>query len=180
MHIVLFGIQWSGKWTQAARLRQHNSSLAYFAPWDIFRALTSQANALGDYVKEKIAAWQLIKDDIVQWLFSLYTKTLEWRRMLLDGFPRSQDQFDTLHSYLLETGESCVGIVLDLPDHIARERMLARGRPDDTPEAIDKRIAQYYASTQPLLSRFGRYYWLHTIDATMSIDDVFEAIVAII
>jgi len=180
MHIVLFGIQWSGKWTQAALLRDHYPSLAYFAPWDIFRALTSQANALGDYVKEKIAAWQLIKDDFVQWLFGLYVKTLEWRRMLLDGFPRSQDQFETLHSYLLQTGESCVGIILDLSDQQARERMLARGRGDDTPDAIDKRIAQYYASTQPILTRFGRHYPLHTIDATMSIDDVFAAIVAIV
>jgi adenylate kinase len=78
--------------------------------------------------------------------------------MLLDGFPRSQEQFDTLHSYLRRTGETCVGIVLDLPEHHARERMLARGRADDTPDAIQKRIAQYYASTKPILTLFGRHY----------------------
>jgi adenylate kinase family enzyme len=32
-----------------------------------------------------------------------------------------------------------------------RERVLKRGRPDDTPETISKRFQEYYAITEPVL-----------------------------
>ena len=47
-----------------------------------------------------------------------------------------------------------VVLALQVPDEVARSRMLARGREDDTPEVIDRRLADYHAKTKPLLEHY--------------------------
>ena len=42
-------------------------------------------------------------------------------------------------------------LLLDAPDDVLLERMLARGRADDTAEAITRRLALYHSETTPLL-----------------------------
>jgi adenylate kinase len=49
-------------------------------------------------------------------------------------------------------------------------------RSDDHPEAIEKRIEDYHVKTEPMLAFFRRINILHSVDATRSIPDVFEAI----
>ena len=58
--------------------------------------------------------------------------------------------------------------------------MMDRGREDDTPETIRQRLKEYNEKTQPLLDLFGQKYPLHTIDASLSIDEVFANIKKII
>lgn len=52
--IVLFGIQGSGKGTQAANLLREFSSYKYFEPGNVFRALNSNTNMISQYVKESM------------------------------------------------------------------------------------------------------------------------------
>ena len=47
-----------------------------------------------------------------------------------------------------------VVLALQVPDAVARERMLARGRDDDTPEVIDRRLVDYHEQTKPLLEHY--------------------------
>ena len=51
--------------------------------------------------------------------------------------------------------------------------MLARKRPDDTVEAIAKRLALYESQTRPLLDWFDERELLVTVDGMGSQDDVF-------
>jgi hypothetical protein len=48
-------------------------------------------------------------------------------------------------------------LFFQLPDEIARERLLGRARADDTPEAIYRRLALYLATIAVLPSLFIRY-----------------------
>jgi adenylate kinase len=49
-------------------------------------------------------------------------------------------------------------------------------RIDDTPEAIAKRIDQYFKETEPVLTYFRQHNWLVTIDANQKEQKVFEDI----
>jgi adenylate kinase len=50
-------------------------------------------------------------------------------------------------------------------------------REDDTPDALARRLADYYAKTEPVIDVFGRKELVVRIDATPSRDEVFETIV---
>ena len=49
-------------------------------------------------------------------------------------------------------------------------------RGDDTPEALARRLADYYAKTEPVIDVFGRKELVVRIDATPSKEEVFDAI----
>ncbi|HCB52102.1 TPA: adenylate kinase, partial [Patescibacteria group bacterium] len=49
--IILFGIQGSGKGTQADLLMGKLKNYQYFEPGNILRALKSNDNVLGDHIK---------------------------------------------------------------------------------------------------------------------------------
>jgi adenylate kinase len=74
---------------------------------------------------------------------------------LLDGFPRNIAQADWLTDLLAERGTPIDAVVvLTAPDEVLTGRMLARGRADDTPEAIRTRLDIYYSETQPLVDYY--------------------------
>ena len=50
-------------------------------------------------------------------------------------------------------------------------------RPDDTPEAIDRRLATYEAEAGPLMEKLAKLRLLVTVDATGSPDEVFERLI---
>ena len=69
---------------------------------------------------------------------------------LLDGFPRSDVQAAWLNT-ALEPGGIDLVVSLEVPDGVVIERMLARGRADDTEAAIRRRLDLYEAETAPLM-----------------------------
>ena len=46
-------------------------------------------------------------------------------------------------------------LLLEAPDEVLMERMLARGRADDTAEAISRRLELYHSETKPLLEHYA-------------------------
>ena len=53
-------------------------------------------------------------------------------------------------------------------------------RDDDKPETVQKRLDVYHEQTQPLIDYYTKAGILRTVDGTVDIDDVFEAIVDIL
>ena len=83
---------------------------------------------------------------------------------ILDGFPRTVDQIEEVDIPLDAV------VYLKLPDHnLGVNRLLERGRPDDTLEIIAMRIATYVTSTAPLIPYFKDKDLLVTVDASQSI-----------
>src|SRR3954449_12513850 len=75
---------------------------------------------------------------------------------LLDGFPRNVTQADWLTTMLEKLDKPIeVVVVLSAPDDVLLDRMLARGRADDTIEAIGRRLDIYHRETKPLIDYYN-------------------------
>ena len=173
--IVLFGIQWSGKGTQSQLLQdQYGDMISCFSSGDIFRALKSSPNAIGDYLGNRLELGQLISDEVTISLFHFYMTTIlnDGKSMLLDWYPRSLPQLVDLVQVCLQNERQVVGIYFELSREEAKKRMLWRWRPDDTLEAVDKRLDLFFEKTLPNIELFGKFFPLIRIDASPSKEEV--------
>ncbi len=55
-----------------------------------------------------------------------------------------------------------------------RERLLGRGREDDTPEVIDNRLAVNKAANLPLVDYYQKSGVLHAINGGREVNDVYH------
>jgi adenylate kinase len=96
---------------------------------------------------------------------------------LLDGFPRNLGQATALDALLLQLNQSIeLVILMALPDETLVQRMLSRGRADDTEAVIRHRLEIYRQQTAPLIDHYQQLGLLTCVDATGTVDDVSVAI----
>jgi adenylate kinase len=71
-------------------------------------------------------------------------------------------------------------LLLQVDDAVARERLLKRaeieGRPDDTPEAIERRLDSYHRQTEPVVEHYRTRGNLVQIHADRPVEDVWSEI----
>ena len=181
MKAVIFGAPGAGKGTYASRL-QACLGVDIIAMGDIFRAMLKVNSELGRKVKMYVEKGSLVPDDIVNEVLRQHLKkVLPEKGFILDGYPRTVEQADTLDRIV----KIEVVILLIVPDWIIIERLSTRRickncgsvynvrflkpkvegicdkcggplyqRPDDTPEVIEKRLRVYEEQTQPILKHF--------------------------
>jgi adenylate kinase len=155
VNVLLLGPQGAGKGTQAARIAREYE-IPHIATGDIFRAAIASGSELGREVEPYILEGRMVPDDLTVSLIRERLGADDAREgFVLDGFPRNLAQAEALDEMLAEIGRSLsVVLALQVPDEVARARMLGRARGDDTPEAIDRRLADYHEHTKPLLEHY--------------------------
>ncbi len=166
MKILLIGPQGSGKSTQTKLLAEF-LNLPKISTGDIFRELAHEDSADGQRIRETMNQGKLIDD-------SETAKMVEGRLQkddvvdgfILDGYPRNLAQKE-----LFDPGFDQV-IYLKVPDEEVTKRMMARGRADDSPEAIKKRLDLYNEQTEPLLNDYRNQGILIEIDGMGSIEEI--------
>ena len=105
MNFLLFGPQGSGKGEQAKRIAEH-FGLELISMGDTFRKIAHEDSERGRYVDELInKQGKLIPDDLT---FEILGEALEksfQRGFILDGYPRSLSQLQTLEKFLDERNQ---------------------------------------------------------------------------
>jgi adenylate kinase len=96
---------------------------------------------------------------------------------LLDGYPRTVAQAETLDAFLESDGTPLDAVVsLEVPEDELFERLLKRaeeeGREDDTPEVVRNRLKVYTAETAPLESWYRERGVLRPVDGVGAVDEV--------
>ena len=175
MRLVILGRQGSGKGTQAVRISEAFGCI-HISTGDMLRAAVSAGTELGRQADAVMKSGGLVGDDIMNGIVAerLAAADIMARGVLLDGFPRTADQADALERICAEQGVALdMAINLDVPVELVTERMLARQREDDTPEAIERRLSLYEEQTAPLLDWFAARDLLTTVDGVGSEDEVF-------
>lgn len=159
LNILLLGPQGAGKGTQAKRISDEYG-IPHIASGEILRAEMEAGSGLGRRVKEIYDRGDLVSDDL---MIELIRNRLEQpdteSGFVLDGFPRTTAQAEALDSILSDLGRTfSVVFALQLPDQVAFERLRRRaeleGRPDDTDEAIQRRLDTYHRETEPLIEYY--------------------------
>jgi adenylate kinase len=146
----------AGKGTQAESLAERIGA-AHISTGDIFRANVTAGTELGVLAKKYMDAGDLVPDEVTS---AMVKARLEESDVdggfLLDGFPRTVPQAEWLGGVLHEKNHDLDAVLLlEAPDEVLMERMLARGRADDTTEAISRRLALYHSETTPLLEHYA-------------------------
>ncbi len=182
VHLVILGRQGSGKGTQAARLVEAYSPI-HVSTGDMLRTAVAAGTGLGREAGALIDAGDLVGDDLINGIVAerLAQSDVVEHGFLLDGYPRTPDQAAAMEGFLSEAGKTLDGAVnLDVPVDEVTARMMARGRADDTEEAIRRRLDLYESETAPLLAWFADHGLLDVVDGMGDEDVVFGRLSAAI
>ena len=173
LHLVIFGRQGAGKGTQSQHIVD-TFGVVHVSTGDMLRAAIAAKTEMGLAAQKIMDAGGLVDDDTMYGIVSerLAESDILERGVLLDGFPRNTAQCEELVRIL---GDRSIDAAVNLEVPVAEvtSRMLARGRDDDTPEAIAKRLDLYESETRPLLQWFDDRDLLVVVDGLGTEDEVF-------
>ncbi|MDA1316431.1 MAG: nucleoside monophosphate kinase [bacterium] len=172
MKLVLIGIQGAGKSTQG-NLLSRQLNIPYLSTGHIFRDIAKEKTSLGRYVKELMSSGALIPDGKVIEIVNSYLSKPGYKKgYILDGFPRTIAQAKEFINNVDQV------IHIEIPDKEALWRLAYRNekRDDDTIIAIKKRIEMFKIHTIPVLNYYEKQDRLSTIDGTLDIKEVNQAI----
>jgi adenylate kinase len=180
LRLVILGRQGSGKGTQCARLVAHYGTV-HVSTGDMLRAAIAEGTELGRKADAVMKAGNLVSDDIINGIVRerLAKPDIQAGGVLLDGFPRTPPQAEALEA-MVGAGGLDAAINLEVPVAVVKERMLLRGRADDTPEAIARRLSLYEQETAPLITWFADRRVLVEVDGLGTEDEVFARLVTAI
>ncbi|GAB19890.1 adenylate kinase [Gordonia effusa NBRC 100432] len=175
MRLVILGPPGAGKGTQAELLSE-SLGIPHISTGDLFRANISQGTPVGVEAKRYLDAGNLVPSQItVDMVRARLAEPDAGKGFILDGFPRSTEQADALKEILADLDTALDAVLSFVVDSdVVVERMLARGRADDSEEVIRNRLSVYATETAPLLEYYGDE--VTTIDAIGAVDEVHQRV----
>jgi adenylate kinase len=181
MRLVLLGAPGSGKGTQSAFLAEHFDA-PHVSSGELMREHMATGSELGQQVASYVTRGELVPDDLVIAIVGDAIRAAEASRgYVLDGFPRTVAQAERAFTLASPHGLTADAVVyLALPDDVARARLTGRaeGRSDDSdPSIVERRLAVYHESTQPLLDFYRQRGLLVPVDASQAVPAVSRAII---
>ncbi len=176
MIVVFLGPPGSGKGTQAALLASR-WGMVHLSTGDLLRAACASDTPLGRQVASYLDEGRLVPDEVVTGLVAEKVGPGD-ASYLLDGFPRTIAQADDLGRLCQETGQVLAAVVLfEVPEDELVRRLVGRGRSDDDPETIRRRLRVYEEETSPLIAYYERRGLLRRVEGVGGIEEIHERVV---
>jgi len=183
MQLVIMGPPGAGKGTQATLISEHYGIPA-ISTGDMFRAMKTADTPLARQVREIMESGGYVSDDITNAIVADRLAHEDCKRgFLLDGYPRTLQQVQTLDDYLAESQRplnAVISLVADVEEVVARllRRAVIDGRSDDNEETIRVRLQVYAEQTEPLLEVYRSRGLLVEVDGHGEVQEVSERIFA--
>ena len=183
MQLLIMGPPGAGKGTQAKLIAEHYEIPA-ISTGDIFRAMKTSDTPLARQVRAIMESGGYVSDEITNDIVKDRLGQSDCDAgFLLDGYPRTLQQVQTLDDYLAETAralDAVISLVADTDEVVARllRRAEIQGRSDDNEETIRVRLQVYAEQTEPLLEVYRPRGLLVEVDGLGEIDDVSERVFA--
>ena len=183
MRLLIMGPPGAGKGTQATRIADHYRIPA-ISTGDIFRAMKHADTPLARQVREIMESGGYVSDEITNEIVKDRLAKPDCQEgFLLDGYPRTLQQVQTLDDYLAETNrplDAVISLLADTDEVVARllKRAAIDGRSDDNEETIRVRLQVYTEQTEPLLDVYRSRGLLVEVNGLGEIDEVSERVFA--
>jgi adenylate kinase len=183
MRLLIMGPPGAGKGTQATRIADHYRIPA-ISTGDIFRAMKHADTPLARQVREIMESGGYVSDEITNEIVKdRLAKPDCLEGFLLDGYPRTLQQVQTLDDYLAETNrplDAVISLLADTDEVVARllKRAVIDGRSDDNEDTIRVRLQVYAEQTEPLLDVYRSRGLLVEVNGLGEIDEVSERVFA--
>ena len=175
--LLFLGPPGAGKGTQAERLCEANG-MKHLSTGDLLRAEVAAGTGLGQEAEAVMNRGELVSDSLVLAIVENQMKAFSGGGWLLDGFPRTVPQAEALEPLLKNLEQPIEAVVLlELDDAVLLERLLARGRADDTEDVIRNRLEIYRDKTAPLISFYRDKGLLMTVPAQGSVEEITTRII---
>jgi adenylate kinase len=147
-------------------------AVPHISTGDLFRAHIGQQTELGKEVQRYIDSGKLVPDEVTnEMVRERLAEDDAAKGFLLDGFPRNTAQADVLGKILAGGGHELDAVLeFRVPEEVVVERLLARGRGDDTEDVIRHRQQIYRSETAPLLDYYRGI--LVSVDAQGAVDEI--------
>jgi adenylate kinase len=178
MDLVLFGIQGSGKGTQAKRLAKEFGYDIFEAGGEL-RGIAASGSPLGQTVKSYIDKGHLVPHEIIMRVVQeAIARRPKDQKILFDGIPRDADQKRDFDRIMREAGRDFRGIhlLLDPEEGIRRifGRAKAEGRADDAnEEIIRRRMGTFVEKTLPVIEEYKKQGKMVEADGKQDIEKVY-------
>ena len=102
---------------------------------------------------------ELVSDELTYEVFDAaikHAKENNFPKVIVDGFPRTKEQAEWLADHMEKTGENIdLVVVFEVPESEIMKRLEIRGRMEDNPETIARRMNIYRQKMYPVLGTFA-------------------------
>ncbi len=182
MDLVLFGIQGSGKGTQAKRLAAEQG-YAIFETGAELRKIAASGTELGMLISSYIDHGHLAPHEVVMDVVRAAVQTYPLnQKLLFDGIPRDLDQMNGFNVMMQDIGRSfsCVQLMVDEEEAVERvkQRAIEQGRADDASEEfIRRRMGIFHERTEPVINAYVAQGKVVQVSGEGTMDEVYERII---
>ncbi len=148
---LIIGAPGSGKTTDAELIAKKHENITHYSTGDMFRAEVSSGSELGKTLNKYMSAGNLVPIEVAIKTIVSAIKKAPTPIIVIDGYPRSNEQMEALDNYLVtDTEVELVNVIeVEVSEKVARDRVLGRARgADDNNEVFDNRMKVY---TEPLV-----------------------------
>ena len=174
--IIFMGVAGAGKSVQGRRLADE-LALPWVSTGEFLRMLVT-----GDRRREMLVGKLLEDAEIISMADRIFHMININQEFILDGFPRTAPQAQWLLAQH-KAGLLKISMVINLQasEEVVIERLLGRGRQDDTRESIAKRFTEYNAVTLPIIQEFeNNGVTVHHVDAARTPEEVHDTIMPLL
>lgn len=167
LFLVFLGGPGAGKGTQAKDFAVAKG-IQHLSTGDLLRKEVADGTPLGLRVKPIMESGGLVPDELTWGILSARIDRPDCARgFILDGFPRTVPQAESLEAKLASQGLALSHVVcFDVPEEELFRRLMGRKRADDTPDVVRERLRNYTKLTAPLIEWYTRKKLLRSIDGT--------------
>jgi len=173
---LIIGAPGSGKTTDAEIIaKNHPDTIVHYSTGELLRQEVASGSELGKKLDGYMSNGELVPlEDVISTIESAITSCPK-NVILIDGFPRSEEQMEALDAKLQGNSElELVSVIeVEVSEGVAKDRILGRARgADDNEEVFVNRWGVYEKPLKNIQDFYGAKNLLKKINAERGIEEI--------